>query len=240
VNLVNHTPVQQKSKSGKLVFYIPKSLLEVKELIIEKITHDSLPKNSSEVIPYTQLKIKNTSEVYKVSKSFISDLETGKKSFGLLSLKIDSNDLSLLAIASCLSYTQNNCSVLLVVKDLSSAQWTKYNSQFAEGRLGDLKTKEWGNLCLLDYRELLNSSKNKQVDFKFIYSEFDAVFWSLPEESKINNLKEVYLDILRSLDSISISLKPGQISVKDIMKVEQYYNSLGIPLKGILHEGGTP
>jgi hypothetical protein len=230
---------KERALKNGLIFHIPQSLLKIKATIIEKMPSKKEEFEKIDVVPFSEIKMKNTPEVYKVTKSFIRDIEEGKKSFGFLSVGYEMSDLSLLGIASCLSYSRNNSAILLIVKNLGSSEWDKYRKKFNMGNLGDWKTFEWGNLCLIDYKELNSSQKIHPIDFNFIYSEFDAILWSVPENGKELKQNEIYLDILRSLDSITIQLKLQQVALKELKKIEYHYKSLGIPLKGILREGAS-
>jgi len=223
-------------KSG-LIFYIPKSLLDIKKSIAEKLVQDKSAHQQKEVIPFMQLKVANAADLYRVTKSYSEDIDNGKKSFGLVSVGLKPNDFYLLGIASGVSYSRNNSPVLIVVNDLSSPEWDKYRLWFNKGLLGSWTTHEWGPLCLIDHKELLQQYKHNHMDLKLIYSEFESVFWAMPEENKLPDFREAYLDILRSLDSISVVVKPRQVTLKEVKKVEERFKSLGIPMKGILHEG---
>lgn len=239
MNLENEVLRKDQTDKTGLVFHIPKSLLQVKSLTEAKINRIAEVESKPDVIPFLELKIINASEVYRIAKSYIKDLEHGRKSFGFVSLNVKENDKNMTAIASCLSYSRNNSPVLLIVKDLSSHEWTKWSSHFSAGTLGPWKTCEWGHLCLIDYHELASTATGNSIDFKLLYSEFDAIFWSMPKLTSETMLKGKSIDVLRSLDSIALSIRPVDVTASEVKAVEQHYKSLGIPLKGILHEGGT-
>lgn len=238
MSLTVDTRKEKTTDKTGLIFHIPRSLLDIKKSIAEKSIQDKAKIEQKGIIPFVQMKISNAAELYRITKSFINDIETGKKSFGVLPVGTNKNDHYMLALASGISYSRNNCPVLLVVDDLNSADWDKYRSQFTKGILGHADTYDWGPLCLLDHNELFRKINSHQIDLKLIYSEFDVVFWSMPENHQIPFLKENYLDILRSLDSVSLVVKPGQVNLKELKKIESHFGALGIPLKGILHEGG--
>lgn len=237
---MNKEILKEKSIESKtLIFHIPKSLIEVKAIVERKINEVKRILHISSTTPFNELKMKNTAEVYKIAKSFISDLEKGKKSFGFVSAAKECDDLHMIGIASCVSYARDNSSVLLVVNDLESSEWSKYKKYFTAGKLGEWDTCEWGSLCLLDYGELLFSNKSTNFDLKFIYSEFDALFWAIPDDNKLCNLRETYLDVLKSLDSISIVIKPKVTTMTEVKKIQEHFHSLGIPLKGVLQQGAN-
>lgn len=239
MSLAVETRKDKTTEKTGLVFHIPRSLLDIKKSIAEKTVQERAKVEHKDVIPFVQMKIANAAELYRITKSYLNDIENGKKSFGLLPVGLKKNDHYLLALASAVSYSRNNSPVLVVVEDLTSGEWDKYRAQFTKGVLGNWNTCDWGPLCLVDHKELLQQVKAHHIDLKLIYSEFEVVFWSMPEDHKIPGLKEAYLDILRSLDSISLVVKPGQVNFKELKKLESHFGALGIPLKGILHEGGN-
>lgn len=192
------------------------------------------------VIPFVELRCKNTHEVYKIAKSFLVDIETkNKKCFGFYSFLESSSDLQVLTMASCLSYLENNIQVAIIVEDINCAEFVRFRKSFSKGTIGAFNTFEWGNLTLIDYKEILSKSKNNRIDVAQISSEFKAVFVVHPRQQVLKDLKETYLDILSFVNSVSFIVNENKLTVTDLRKKESYFKSLGIPLKGIMYDKGN-
>lgn len=192
------------------------------------------------IIPFVELKCKNTHEIYKVAKSFLADIETkNKKCFSFYSFLETSTDLQTLAIASCLSYLENNMQVAIIVEDINCAEFVRFRKQFSKGTIGAFDTFEWGNLTLIDYKEISSKAKNNRIDIAQFSAEFKAVFVVHPGQKVLKDLKETYLDILGFVSSVSFIVNENKLTVTELRKKESYFKSLGIPLKGIMYDKGN-
>lgn len=190
------------------------------------------------VIPFVELKCKNTHDVYRYAKSYIKDKkEKNENCFSFFSFSEKSIDLQVITIASCYSYLENNSPVLVIIDDSLCADLVKYRKGFTRGLLASMATYEWGNVTILDYQEILKKSSKERLDFKFISNEFECVFMVQPSSRILNELKESYLDMLSFADSVSFIVDAKHATVSELNKKEKYYHSMDIRLKGILFDG---
>lgn len=189
------------------------------------------------IIPFVELGCKNTHEVYKIAKSFQLDIDDkNKKCFSFYSFGENTQDLYVLTVASCLSYLENNQQVAVIVDDINCAELVRFRKSFTKGTIGAFSTYEWGNLTLIDYREILLKSDKNRIDISLLRKEFEAVFVVQPSQKMLSELREAYLDILSFVDSVSFIVNTNKITVDDLRKKESYFNSLGIGLKGIMYD----
>ncbi len=218
-----------------LVFHLPKSLKEVKSKIRSTLRDQRIVKHQEIIAPFLSLNIQNAPATYAVVKSYLSDISAGKKNFGFTSLGKNINDLTILGIGSCISYSMDNAPVLMVVNNINAPEWDKYRASFSSGQLGKWKTYDWANLCLIDYNEILsNSMESIQLDLKIINEEFTSVLWTLPSIEQSNSLKQFYITVFKNLDSVALIVPKLPVEFKKIAKIESFYSSIGIRLKGIL------
>jgi hypothetical protein len=221
-----------------LVFHLPKSLKEVKSKIRSTLKDQRIVKHQEIIAPFLSLNISNAPAIYAVVKTYLSDISSGKKNFGFTSVAKNVDDLTILGIGSCISYSMDNSPVLMVVNNINSPEWDKYRSSFSIGQLGKWKTYDWANLCFIDYNEILsNSMESIQFDLKVINEEFSSVLWALPSIEQSNNLKQFYITVFKNLDSVALILPKLPVDYKKISKIEKFYSSIGVRLKGILKGG---
>lgn len=191
------------------------------------------------IVPYFSLKLKNTPTVYKIGTSFLKDIEKGQKYFGFTSLSKQLNDLYLLVYASFINYSLKK-PVLVVVRDFADISLDPYRSHFTDGTLWNWKTKDWGNLCFVDYKQIIKHSEElKNTDLDLITHEFKAVLWALPAGNVQTELQKSSLVVLDKINSISFVVSAGETKSKDIKKAAEYYQCFHIPVKGVLVEEGA-
>jgi hypothetical protein len=223
-------------KDFGLVFHLPKTLIEVKSKIKEALLNETVLERHNTVVPFLELKIKNAHSIYAITKSYIDDLKLNKKNFGFTAHSDLVDDKVLLGLGSCISYSNENMPVMLVVNNLMESCWDPYRKYFTPGLIGQWKSYEWGNLCLIDYNEILSKSMNStQIDFKVINDEFGAVLWTLPPVKQSVSLKQFYISVFKQLDSVALVVPKLPASFEEVRKVEKFYSSMGVPLKGILN-----
>lgn len=214
--LVNPKP------SGHLIFNIPKPPF------IEKM---------NEEFPLLSLPIKNQSELYKIGKSFISDIEKGLSVFGFASVSKNDCEKHLLAYGSFIHYTLKR-PVLIIVEDLSACSWDKYRKNFSMGSLWSWECSDWSGLCFVDYSQIKkHADRFNFLNFGSVTNEFAAVIWSLPLAPLDNVFPKNAISILEKINSITLLVKKGETLARDLKQVVSYYQSFEIPLKGILTEG---
>lgn len=218
---------------------------EMRVVDVQRISHNKRIEHQNinpeelvnETAPFLSLNLKNAPEVYKIGKSYLSDLVQGKKNFGFSSIFEKSNDLNLLAIGSFVNYSLN-APVLIVVQDLNDKIWNQYRPNFKSGTLWKWQTCDWGNLCFIDYQQINRRIEEfNQINLDFITKEFAAILWALPKGNLQKQLPHISLTIIRQLNSITLTIKSGETKAKDLKEIESYYKCFEIPVKGILSEG---
>lgn len=224
-----HVP---KSLKAKLVALQSPSLTENKK-VTEKF------KREVSVIPFAELKCNNLQEVYRVTKSFVKDVENeNKKNFSFSAIGKVEIDLYLVTLASCLSYLRNNAHVCIVLEDMNSIELLKINSHFAKGTFGYCDTYEWGNLTILDYKQITKHAKLMKFDVSDFVNEFDTVVWQSPTEKTKKDLNETYVDIISKISSVTFMLNPNGQELSEILIEKKKFENLGLKLKGILYTRG--
>ncbi len=238
--------LEKGSSKDELKIHVPKSL-KAKLVALTPNVENKTPteiKNKEKkivtVIPFAELKCTNLQEVYRISKSFVKDLEVAQiKSFAFSTIGEIETDVYLVTLASCLSYLRNNSSVCIVLNNMNSLDLLSLNGKFTKGALGYCDTFEWGNLTILDYKQIAKSSKKIKFEVSEFISEFDSVFWQSPEENVKKELNETYVDIISKTHSVSFILNPNGLNLNSIINEQKKYEKLGMKLKGILYSRGN-
>lgn len=189
---------------------------------------------SSDIIPFFSLKLKNAPSVYKTGTTFLKDVANGKKHFGFASMSKQLDELHLLVYASFINYSLKK-PVLVVVKDLNDKAFDKYRSNFTEGTLWKWQTYDWGDLCLIDYKQINQYAEEfKHLDLSFITEEFVSILWALPSGNVQDELHKSTLVILNKINSVTFVIRSGETKNNDLKKSAAYYQCFDIPVKGIL------
>lgn len=236
---------EKSSSKDELRIHVPKSLkaklVALNNPIETKLVpdHKAKEKRAVSVIPFAELKCSNLQEVYRVSKSFVKDLEKDNiKNFAFATIGEMETDLYLLTLASCLSYLRNNSPVCIVLNNMNSLDLLGVNNKFTKGSFGYCDTYEWGNLTILDYTQIAKCSRKLKFEVADFISEFDCVFWQSPEEALKKELNETYVDIISKIHSVSFLLNPNGLKLNAIIGEQKKYEKLGMKLKGILYTRG--
>lgn len=209
-----------------------KAETETFKIVGEIQVHVEEPAN--EAFPYFSLNLSNQPDVYKIGTSYLKDISAGHKQFGFTRLTSRMDDLHLLAYGSFINYSLKQ-PVLLVVRDIDDKSLDKYRSNFTEGTLWKWKTFDWGNLCLIDYKQIVEHSEEFQhIDLNFITHEFAAVLWALPSVNIQDKLQKASLAILGKINSVTFIVGKGGTKSKDLQKSAAYYQCFDIAAKGIL------
>jgi hypothetical protein len=237
---------ERSSQNDELKIHVPKSLRA--KLVALNVTTETKvnveakikEKKNTGIIPFAELKCSNLQEVYRISKSFVKDLEAeGIKSFAFSTIGEMETDVYLVTLASCISYLRNNAAVCIVLNNMNSLDLLSLNGNFTKGTFGYSDTFEWGNLTILDYRQISKSSKKMKFEVSEFMSDFECVFWQAPEETIKKELNETYVDIISKTHSVSFLLNPNGLKLNSIINEQKKFEKLGMKLKGILYTRGN-
>jgi hypothetical protein len=214
---------------------IEKDVAEVVvEPIVESILEIKSPKR--EITPFYELKLQNPEAVYKIGHSYLADIEQGKKHFGFSNFKEGSGESHLLVYASFIHQALKK-PVLIVVQNLEGNSFDRYRSQLTEGNLLGWKTKDWGDLCFVDYRQL-TSSENKfnKTNVELINNQFAAILWAMPKGNARDKFQHIFLTMVGNLNSLTLMLEKGVTTSKEVNKTVEYYKCFNVPIKGMLFD----
>lgn len=216
---------------------LPKAAFKetLKETLEEKLYKNEI---TSDVYPFLQLQLKNQHMIYSIGASFISDIEKGLKNFAFAMMDQNSLAKTLLVFASHINYSIKK-PVLVIVKNFEDPSLDKFRQNFTDGTLWKWKSRDWGNLCFIDYSEIKKCTEDlSKVDLDFICHEFSAVLWEVPARNVQDELQKASLPILGKLDSVTFVISKGETKNKVVKKAAAYFECYGIPLKGVLMSEG--
>lgn len=237
--IVTETATKYKEGIDTDLRAIPSPVADLKVEALSIIDEVQIEINEpiSEVIPFFTLKLKNQPTVHKIGTSFLKDISLGHKYFGFTSLTKNLDDLHLLVYGSFINYTLNR-PVLIVVRDINDISLDKYRKDFTKGSLWKWNTYDWGNLCFIDHKQIIEHSEElKHLDLSFITHEFAASLWALPEGNVQNEFQKASLTILGKINSVTFVVDRGKTKNKDLNKSVTYYKCFDIAVKGILVGG---
>ncbi len=224
-----------ESKKGFLEIYLPKSLKNIKRDIVSALILPEVTEKLIETIPFNEIELKNKVEILKIAKTFVADIEKGNKIFAFKGISTqDLVDDSLSSVGLTASYLRNNSAVLFFLEDFSRSYISKHRKKMTPGSLGRFKTYEWGNVCIVDLSEDEQSMISVQkLDLEILTNEFDAIFWNVGDDSKMNK-SNLILTLLGISKSWTMVLDQTKAKYREIKKVQKNFENFGITLKGLM------
>ncbi|EQC52664.1 hypothetical protein, partial [Bacteriovorax sp. DB6_IX] len=62
----------------------------------------------------------------------------------------------------------------------------------------------------------------------------DVVLWDLPDLKEMDNKKEVFYPVIRSLESVSLIVKTNYSKYAELHKIKDYFEKYKVPFKGLV------
>lgn len=188
------------------------------------------------VIPFLNLKMANNPDFYKVSKAFLEDIDKGCKHLAFHRLSSNTKESFISIFASFVSYSRNNAPVLVVVEDFESIDWKKISTNFSIGMLQQCKCYDWGNVTILERKQILKLSNSEHRKFfETLEKQFNVVFWSIGEKGVLNEYANFAYFILDSLQSVTLVADKKSSYISKVMENHKFYNEHRISIKGLLN-----
>lgn len=190
-------------------------------------------------------KVKNHIELFKLGDSYLRDFNRGIKSLAFNSSGIKcERERTVLGVTSFLNYNAK-VTVTVVTDDLQKTLYHNFVPDLEEIKKPILNEDisytcyatqgvefvEFSEICDVMY-QLGNTSFEEYIE-NFVESS-DVVLWDLPELKEMDNKKEVFYPVIRSLESVSLIVKANQSKYSDLYEVKDYFEKYKVPFKGLV------
>jgi len=190
-------------------------------------------------------KVKNHIELFKLGDSYLRDFNRGIKSLAFNSTGIKGErERTVLGVTSFLNYNAK-VTVTVVTDDLQKTLYHNFITDLEEIKKPILNEDvsfscyatqgvefvEFSEICDVMY-QLGNTSFEDFVE-SFVESS-DVVLWDLPELKDMDNKKEVFYPVIRSLESVSLIVKANHSKYAELHKVKDYFEKYKVPFKGLV------
>jgi hypothetical protein len=190
-------------------------------------------------------KVKNHIELFKLGDSYLRDFNRGIKSLAFNSSGIKcERERTVLGVTSFLNYNAK-VTVTVVTDDLQKTLYHNFITDLEEIKKPILNEDisytcyatqgvefvEFSEICDIMY-QLGNTSFEEYIE-NFVESS-DVVLWDLPELKDMDNKKEVFYPVIRSLESVSLIVKANQSKYSDLYEVKDYFEKYKVPFKGLV------
>jgi hypothetical protein len=124
----------------------------------------------------------------------------------------------------------------MVVEDFDSADWKKISSNFSFGMLQGCKCYDWGNVTVLERKQILKLANSEHRKFfELIEKQFSVIFWSIGENGILNEYSNFAYFILDSLQSVTLVSDKNSSYISKVMDNHKFYNEHRISIKGLLN-----
>ncbi|MBK25449.1 MAG: hypothetical protein CME70_15750 [Halobacteriovorax sp.] len=216
---------------------------ELKKLSYEKHT---LSKKRGKQHNGFYYKAKDHVELFKTGSQYLKDFKEGLKSFAFSSYDLDLiRQKTVFGVSTFFNY-HTDVKTLIVSEGVAHSFYNEYmgieknesRQVFDEDITYDVGVTN--GIELMDFEQLRKvSRKIRTFDFEdfvdFLVDSYDLILWDMPEVSVLDNQKEVYFPIIRSLDSVSLIVAKDKTKIKEVHELVGYYKRYQVEIKGLLY-----
>lgn len=209
-------------------------LRETVKVTLLEDTSAKMPEEKTE-IPFLSLRLASSPDFYKVSRTFLSDLEAGHRNFGFQRLDHKQDESFIAIFASFISYSKDNAPILMVIENFESEGWRKIRRNFSLGSIGGCRCYDWGNVSVIERREILKADgRGFKTLTEIMKKEFQAVFWSLGPQGIGHDFSGFSYFVLDSLNSVTLVVPKHHGKISKVLALKTFYADYKIPIKGLL------
>ena len=210
-----------------------------------EISRHEFKRKNNKSLSKLYYKVKNHIELFKLGDSYLRDFNRGIKSLAFNSSGMKGErEKTVLGVTSFLNYNAK-ITVTVVTDDLQKTLYHNHIQDLEEVKkpiLGEdasytcyatqgVEFVEFSEICDVMY-QLGNTSFEEFVD-QFVEGA-DVVLWDLPELKEMDNKKEVFYPVIRSLESVSLVVKANESKYTDLHQVKDYFEKYKVPFKGLV------
>lgn len=210
-----------------------------------KISRHELKRKNNKSLSKLYYRVNNHIELFKLGDSYLRDFNRGVRSLGFHSVaKKDEREKTVLGVTSFLNYNAK-ITVTVITENLKNSIYAEYINALEEVKKTILNENiaytsyvtqgvefvEFSELCDVMY-QLGNTSFEEFIE-NFIENS-EVVLWDLPELKEMDNKKELYYPIIRSIESVSLVVEENESRYKQIIFIKDYFDKYKVPFKGFV------
>lgn len=215
------------------------------ELKNVKVSRHEIRRKNNKSLSKLYYRVKNHIELFKLGDSYLRDFNRGVKSLAFHSCTCSSErERTVLGVSSFLNYNAK-VTVTIVTDNLKKSLYHEHIKELEEVKKTIINENisytsfvtqgvefiEFSELCDVMY-QLGNTSFEEFIE-DFIENS-DVVLWDLPKLSEMDNKKELFYPVIRSIESVSIVVETNLSSYKEIISVKDYFDKYKVPFKGFV------
>lgn len=206
--------------------------------------HSFTRKKEKTLVKY-YYKVVDHMELYKVGSSYLRDYHSGIRSFALSSYNLAHDcQKAIMGLASFFGYQDdlNMCIITTSVIESFYAELLKDFSHHSENVPDEEFEFEFYNsngVDFIDFEELGRvEGELEHITLEeficYLMSKYDLVLWDLPSPVVLDERREVYFPIVRSIESLT--LVAGTLVTKrtQMEELTTYFRKYEVPIKGVL------
>lgn len=210
-----------------------------------KVTRHEIRRKNNKSLSKLYYRVKNHIELFKLGDSYLRDFNRGVKSLAFHSCtNSDERERTVLGVSSFLNYNAK-VTVTVITDNLKKSLYhdhikeleeikksidnesVTYTSYVTQG----VEFIEFSELCDVMY-QLGNTSFEEFIE-NFIENS-DVVLWDLPNLVEMDNKKELFYPVIRSIESVSIIVESNESKYKEITNAKDYFDKYKVPFKGFV------
>ncbi len=209
----------------------------------------SLKKSSKKRRARHFYKVENHQELFKIGASFLSDYQSGIKSFAISSTGYHtSQQKTIMGLASFFDH-QQDLKIAIVTEGLENGYFSDViNFDYAhEVDIGNEMTFNvltfHDHFDFLSLEELLLNEKTAEEDEDLIENidifldSYDLIFWDVPEIHRIQTSLTIYFPMLERFECLSLIVAQSRTKKEEIDHIVNFFRDYGVTLKGFLFDG---
>lgn len=193
--------------------------------------------------------ITNYQELYRIGKKFLDEANKGIKNFAFTSTGYK-NSQQRTILGLCCFFDQNANYKIAVISDnldlgvfnklVSSSSSHKYT---VEGGTDEINYKSfYHHFDFIDYSELINFyenhlyTKNYEAEIKKILSNYDLIFWDIPEMESMKKHPHFHCRISHFYESMTMIVSQNATSGKQVESIKNFFGNYNVNLNGVLFD----
>lgn len=210
-----------------------------------KVTRHEIRRKNNKSLSKLYYRVKNHIELFKLGDSYLRDFNRGVKSLAFHSCtNSDERERTVLGVSSFLNYNAK-VTVTVITDNLKKSLYHDHIKELEEIKKSienesvtytsyvthGVEFIEFSELCDVMY-QLGNTSFEDFIE-NFIENS-DVVLWDLPNLIEMDNKKELFYPVIRSIESVSIIVESNESKYKEITNAKDYFDKYKVPFKGFV------
>lgn len=206
--------------------------------------HSFTRKKEKKLVKY-YYKVVDHMELYKVGSSYLRDYHSGVRSFALSSYNLTYDcQKAIMGLASFFGY-QDDLNMCIITTDVINSFYAELlndfsaHSEHVPDEEFDFEFCSSNGVDFIDFEELGRiEAELEHITLEefisYLMSKYDLVLWDLPSPQVLDERREVFFPIVRSIESLTLVAGTLVTKRSQMEHLTTYFRKYEVPIKGVL------